>query len=66
MTFAERVPDSATPREESWSRSSFFWDTFPFRPPNATWVASSGFGRRSTIESESSLVSESPVLPLGN
>jgi hypothetical protein len=49
-----------------WSRSSFFWDTFPFRPPNATWVANSGFGRRSMIESESNLVSESRILPLGN
>jgi hypothetical protein len=31
-----------------------------------TWVASSGFGRQSMIESESSLVSESLVLPFGN
>jgi hypothetical protein len=58
MTFVGPVPASATLREESWNRSSSFWDMFPFRRRNATWVASSGFDQRSMIRSESNLVLE--------
>jgi integrase len=58
MTFGALAPASAMLPEVSWNRSSFFWGTFPFRRRNATWAASSEFGRRSMIELESNLVLE--------
>ena len=45
-TFDGPLPDSATPREESWSRSSSFWAMYPFKRRNTTWAESNEFGRR--------------------
>ena len=58
MTCAAHVPGSATRPGANWNRFSFCWGMFPFRPRNATWAASSGFSRRSMIESVLSLVHE--------
>jgi len=47
-----RVHGFATPREENWSRSSFYSVTFPFRQPNDISVANSAFKVLSTTKSE--------------
>ena len=44
--YDEPVLGSATHREASWSKSNFFWDTYLFKRPNATWAATSGFDQR--------------------
>ncbi len=41
---AERVRDSATRREVSWSKPNFCWAMFPCRRRNVTWAVSSGSG----------------------
>ena len=52
------APASATPREESWNKSSSFWVMFLSRRQNATWAAGNEYSRRSIIELESNLVLE--------
>ena len=47
-------------QEANWSRSSFCWDISRFKRPSDTLAASSGFGRRSMIASESNQIAESP------
>src|SRR5258705_3887062 len=50
----------ATLQEAKWNRSSSCWDMSRFKRPSVTLAASSGFGRRSMIASESNQIPESP------
>jgi hypothetical protein len=52
------VLGSAMLREESWSRSNFFWGTSPFKPPNGTLGASNGFDQQSMTALASSRILE--------
>src|SRR5260370_38940921 len=47
-------------QEANWSRSSSCWDMPRFKQLSDTLAASSGFGRRSMIASESNQIAESP------
>jgi hypothetical protein len=58
MIFDGPVLGSATLREVSWSKSNSSWDTYRFKPLNATLVASSVFDQQSVIELDSSLIPE--------
>jgi hypothetical protein len=60
MTCGGRALVFATLQEANWSRSSSCWDMSRFKQPSDTLAASSGFGRRSMIASESNQVAESP------
>src|SRR6202011_2903758 len=48
-----------TLQEANWNRSSSCWDMSRFKQPSDTLAASSGFGRRSMIVSESNQIPES-------
>src|ERR1700674_4385677 len=60
MTCGGRALVCATLQEANWSRSSSCWDMSRFKRPSDTLAASSGFGRRSMIASESNQIAESP------
>jgi hypothetical protein len=60
MTSGGRALVCATLQEANWSRSSSCWDMSRFKQPSDTLAASSGFGRRSMIASESNQIAESP------
>jgi hypothetical protein len=60
MTCGGRVLACATLQEANWSRSSSCWDMSRFKQPSDTLAASTGFGRRSMIASESNQIAESP------
>src|ERR1700730_12612696 len=60
MTCDGRVLACAMLQEANWSRSSSCWDMSRFKRPSDTLAASSGFGRRSMIASESNQIAESP------
>src|ERR1700730_11167324 len=53
MTCDGRVLACAMLQEANWSRSSSCWDMSRFKRPSDTLAASSGFGRRSMLASES-------------
>ena len=59
MTCGGRALACAMLQEANWSRSSSCWDTSRFKRPSDTLAASSGFGRRSMIASESNQIPES-------
>src|SRR5271168_2534840 len=59
MTCGGRALVCAMLLEANWSRSSSFWDTSRFKRPSDTMAASSGYGRRSMIASESNQIPES-------
>ena len=46
MTSGAHAPGCVTSRVGNWTRSSFCWGTFRFRPPNATWDANRSSGRQ--------------------
>ena len=60
MTCGGRALVCAMLQEANWSRSSSCWDMSRFKRPSDTLAASSGFGRRSMIASESNQIAESP------
>jgi hypothetical protein len=59
MTCVGRALVCATLQEANWNRSSSCWDMSRFKRPSDTLAASSGFGRRSMIASESNQIAES-------
>src|SRR6266851_4702703 len=59
MTCDGRALVCAMLQEANWSRSSSCWDMSRFKRPSDTLAASSGFGRRSMIASESNQIAES-------
>src|SRR5260370_31404152 len=61
MTCDGRVLARAMLQEANWSRSSSCWDMSRFKQPSDTLAASSGFGRRSMIASESNRILELPA-----
>src|SRR3984893_5738311 len=60
MTCGGRALACAMLQEANWSRSSSCSDMSRFKRPSDTLAASSGFGRRSMIASESNQIAESP------
>jgi integrase len=59
MTCGGRALVCAMLQEANWNRSSSCWDMSRFKQPSDTLAASSGFGRRSMIASESNQIPES-------
>jgi len=58
MTCGGRALVFATLQEANWNRSSSCWDMSRFKQPSDILAASSGFGRRSMIASESNQIPE--------
>jgi hypothetical protein len=56
MTCGGRALACAMLQEANWSRSSSFWDMSRFKRPSDTLAASSEFGQRSMIASESNQI----------